>query len=60
MNDNATKTKAETRQYYEKLAAEAAEYCPPLETVCRYCGGRCVGPCSLNACSDIGRGVEER
>ena len=34
-------------------------YCPPIETVCKTCGGKHVGQCSLNACSDVGRGSRE-
>lgn len=33
-------------------------YRPPVERVCPTCGGKHVGRCSLNACSDVGRGPE--
>lgn len=51
-------TKGEALAHYRQMCAEAATYRPPIETVCRYCGGKCLGPCSLRSCSDIGHGGE--
>jgi hypothetical protein len=27
-------------------------YRPPIERVCKTCGGKCIGRCSLNSCND--------
>lgn len=43
---------------HQKPVMEAASYRPPFEQICPTCGGKHVGRCSLNACSDIGRAWE--
>ena len=30
-------------------------YRPPIENICAWCGGKHVGSCDKNACSDVGR-----
>ena len=48
-----TETKAaEPVQQTAPPAPPAFEYRPPIESICPSCGGKCIGACSFNSCSD--------